>query len=94
VSASLQDRKTITPDQVRTLSVRRREALLIHATTPAVKARLTRHYEGPHRREFAASVAEARRIAGLDPAEGPAAGQAGTGRGAEALDDRQEAAQP
>jgi type IV secretion system protein VirD4 len=67
VSTSLQDRRTITPEQVRTLSARQREALIIHATTPLVRARLTRHYEGPHRREFAASVREARRIAGLDP---------------------------
>jgi hypothetical protein len=49
-----------------------REALIIHATTPPVKARLTRHYESRHRREYAASVAEARRIAGLDPPEGHA----------------------
>jgi type IV secretion system protein VirD4 len=66
MSSALQDRKTVTPDQVRTLAAHRREALVIHATTPAVKARMTRHYEGPHREEFAASVARARRIAGLD----------------------------
>jgi type IV secretion system protein VirD4 len=76
VSSSLEDRKTIRPDEVRTLSARKREALVIHATTPPVKARLTRHYEGPNRREYAASVREARRIAGLDPPEGPASDQA------------------
>jgi type IV secretory pathway TraG/TraD family ATPase VirD4 len=66
LSKTLQDRRTITPEQVRTLSARQREALVIHATTPAVRARLTRHYEGPNAKEFAASVTEARRIAGLD----------------------------
>jgi type IV secretory pathway TraG/TraD family ATPase VirD4 len=66
LSSALQDRKTLTPDQVRTLAAHKREALVIHATTPAVKAQMTRHYEGPQREIFAASVAEARRIAGLD----------------------------
>jgi type IV secretion system protein VirD4 len=70
LSSALQDRRTLTPDQVRTLSAQRREALVIHATTPAVKARMTRHYEGPYRNVFAASVAEARRIAGLDAVAG------------------------
>lgn len=68
LSSALQDRRTLTPEQVRTLSVRHREALVIHATTPAVVVRMTRHYEGPHREVFAASVREARRIAGLDAA--------------------------
>jgi type IV secretory pathway TraG/TraD family ATPase VirD4 len=69
LSTTLHDRRTVTPEQVRTLSARHREALVIHATTPAVRTRLTRHYEGPDRAVFAASVAEARRIAGLDPDE-------------------------
>jgi type IV secretory pathway TraG/TraD family ATPase VirD4 len=64
LSSALQDRRTLTPEQVRTLSTERREALVIHATTPAVKVRMTRHYEGPHRDVFAASVLEARRISG------------------------------
>jgi type IV secretory pathway TraG/TraD family ATPase VirD4 len=63
VSASVQDRRTLRPDEVRTLSARKREALVIHATTPPVKARLTRHYEGRDRAVFAASEREARRIA-------------------------------
>ncbi len=66
LQTTLQDRKTLTPEQIRTLPAARREALIIHATTPAVKARMTRHYEGPHRGEYARAVAEARRIAGLD----------------------------
>jgi hypothetical protein len=68
LSSTLQDRKAMTPGQIRTLSAARREALLIHATTPPVKARMTRHYEGPHKDEFAAATAAARRIAGLDSA--------------------------
>jgi type IV secretory pathway TraG/TraD family ATPase VirD4 len=54
-SPTLQDRDTITPEQVRTLSKRRREALIIEANTPAVKTRMVRHYQGPHRRQFAAA---------------------------------------
>jgi type IV secretion system protein VirD4 len=85
VSSSLQDRKTIRPDEVRTLSAREREALVIHATTRPVKARLTRHYESPHRRDFAASVQEARRIAGLDPPEGTTSNPAYPRAGGEGL---------
>jgi type IV secretion system protein VirD4 len=65
-SSSLHDRKTIDPAAVRTLSDQRREALVIHATTPAVKVRMTPHFEGPHRGTFARSVTAARKIAGLD----------------------------
>ena len=92
VSFSLEDRKAIRPDEVRTLSARKREALVIHATTPPVKARLARHYESKHRREYAASVQEARRIAGLDPPEGnasnPAYPQAGSISGPQESDRR------
>lgn len=62
LQTTLNDRRTITPEQIRTLSPARREALVLHATTPAVKVRMPRHYEGPHRHEFAAAVTEARRI--------------------------------
>ena len=79
LSSALQDRKTLNPGQVRTLSSRRREALVVQATTPAVKVRLTRHYEGPDRRVFASSAAEARRIAGLDPPEGMPVSGPGSG---------------
>ena len=37
------------------------------ATTPAVKVRMTRHYEGPNQDLYAAATAEARTIAGLTP---------------------------
>ena len=72
LSSAIQDRRTLTPGQVRTLKSHRREALVIHATTPAVRVRMTRHYEGPDKDVFAASVAESRKIAGLDaPAASP-----------------------
>jgi type IV secretory pathway TraG/TraD family ATPase VirD4 len=66
VSSALQDRKTLTPEEVRTLRSHRREALVIHSTTPAVRVRMTRHYEGPERVMYAESEKESRLIAGLD----------------------------
>lgn len=62
IQTTLQDRRTIRPEEIRTLSEARREALVIHATTPAVRARMTRHYEGPDRALYAAATAEAKRI--------------------------------
>ncbi|ACU77755.1 conjugative transfer gene complex protein [Catenulispora acidiphila DSM 44928] len=62
MQTTLLDRKTISPEQIRTLSSERREALVIHATTPAVKVRMQRHYEGPHAAAFATAVKEARAI--------------------------------
>lgn len=73
LSTSLQDRRTMTAEDIRTLDDMEREALVIRSTTPVVKARMTRHYEGPHRQEFAGSVRESRRIAGLDTDEDNAA---------------------
>jgi hypothetical protein len=61
LQTTLQDRKTITPDEVRTLSEEKREALVIHATTPAVKVHLVRHYEGPDQHTYAEAVTEAER---------------------------------
>ena len=82
LTSSLQDRRTLTPQEIRTLSAAEREGLIIHATTPAVKTRMTRHYESPHRDIFAASVRESRRIAGLDadlpPVHGRPAGKEDT----------------
>lgn len=63
VSSTVQDRKTLTPEQIRTVSAHHRHALVIHATTPIVRVRMTRHYEGPHRREFEASRERAQQIA-------------------------------
>jgi type IV secretory pathway TraG/TraD family ATPase VirD4 len=57
MQASLTDRKTLAPDRVRTLSEADREALVVHATTPALLVRMARHYESAHAAEYAASVA-------------------------------------
>jgi type IV secretory pathway TraG/TraD family ATPase VirD4 len=59
VQSTLHDRKTLPPAAIRTLSPQSREALVIHATTPAVLVRMTRHYEGPDRDAYARSVAAA-----------------------------------
>ncbi|MEV6968621.1 TraM recognition domain-containing protein [Hamadaea sp. NPDC051192] len=56
------DRKTISSDAVRTLSEAKREALIIHATTPAVKTRMIRHYEGPDAKAYAGAVEQARHL--------------------------------
>ncbi|ADD45068.1 type IV secretory system conjugative DNA transfer family protein [Stackebrandtia nassauensis] len=56
LSTTLVDRKILSPAEIRTLSESEREALVVHATTPAVKARLARHYETKHAKAYAASV--------------------------------------
>lgn len=48
LSASLSDRPVLTPDAIRTLDPARRQALILHATTPPVITRMVRHHEGPH----------------------------------------------
>jgi type IV secretory pathway TraG/TraD family ATPase VirD4 len=63
-NTNLTDRKTMSPDEVRTLSEREREALVIAATTPAIKTRMVRHYEGPHAKAFASAVRAARELMG------------------------------
>jgi type IV secretory pathway TraG/TraD family ATPase VirD4 len=71
MQTTLTDRKVITPDEIRTLSEHDRQALIIHATTPAVRARVPRHYETPDRDRYAAARDHARRTiaaAGAMPA--------------------------
>lgn len=68
VQTTLQDRPTINAEEIRTLSEARREALIIHATTPAVKVRMRRHYEGPHAKEFTQAVIDARALIAAQPA--------------------------
>jgi len=60
LQTTLTDRKTITPEEIRTLSEARREAVIIAGTTPAVRARLPRHYEGPDKEAYAAGREKAR----------------------------------
>ncbi len=68
---STQDKKSITPEQIRTLDASQRVALVLHATTPAVKVRMTRHYEGRDRERFAAAEAEARELLRQQSREAP-----------------------
>jgi type IV secretory pathway TraG/TraD family ATPase VirD4 len=56
--ATLNDRKTMAPDRIRTLSTERWQALIVHATTPAVLVRMTRHYRSAHASEYERSVTE------------------------------------
>jgi len=56
MQTTLQDRKVMTPEEIRTLDEMDREALIIHATTPVTKTRMERHYEGPNREAHAESV--------------------------------------
>jgi type IV secretory pathway TraG/TraD family ATPase VirD4 len=56
---SVQRHKTMTAEDIRTLSSVQREALVIHATTPAVKIRMTRHYEGPDAELYAQAEKDA-----------------------------------
>jgi type IV secretory pathway TraG/TraD family ATPase VirD4 len=65
MQTTLQDRQTITPGEVRTLSEERREALVVHATTPATKVHMQRHYESPDAKDYEAATDWAgRRIRG------------------------------
>ena len=59
---SLQEHKAMSAKAIRTLSSAKREALVIHATTPAVKVRMTRHYEGPDKALYAQAETDARAI--------------------------------
>lgn len=61
-SSSVQQHKTMTAEDIRTLNSAKREALVIHATTPAVKIRMTRHYEGPDAALYAKAEKDARTI--------------------------------
>jgi type IV secretion system protein VirD4 len=79
VQSTLHDRKTLQPEQIRTLSANRRQALVIHATTPAVLVRMTRHYEGPDRHLYAHARAQAEDILHRSTAS-PSAASASTSR--------------
>ena len=65
VQTTVVDRKTLPPERIRTLSERRREALIIHATTPPVITRMVRHYESKHAADYRTATAHARDLMGL-----------------------------
>jgi type IV secretion system protein VirD4 len=62
--ASVVDRKTMAPEDIRILGEDRRQALIIHATTPAVMTRMVRHYESRHANDYERAVGEARALMG------------------------------
>ncbi|MBS2966817.1 TraM recognition domain-containing protein, partial [Actinocrinis puniceicyclus] len=62
IGTSIQRHRTMTAEDIRTLDTAEREALVIHATTPAVKIRMTRHYEGPGAAEHARAERDARAL--------------------------------
>ncbi|GHJ45915.1 hypothetical protein Cs7R123_32570 [Catellatospora sp. TT07R-123] len=62
--ATVVDRKTMSPEAIRTLDEQDRQALVIHATTPAVKTRMVRHYESAHAKDYTRATAEARTLMG------------------------------
>jgi type IV secretion system protein VirD4 len=62
VQATVVDRKTMAPEAIRILDEEHREALVIHATTPAVKTRMVRHYESRHAKDYAQATRDARTL--------------------------------
>jgi type IV secretory pathway TraG/TraD family ATPase VirD4 len=62
VQTSVVDRKTMPGEAIRTLSADRRQALVIHATTPPVITRMRRHYEGRDASDYQRAVTEARQM--------------------------------
>jgi type IV secretion system protein VirD4 len=58
------ERPTITAAEVRTLDADRGEALIVHASTPAVKTRMRRHYQSRDAKEYERSVEETKRLLG------------------------------
>ena len=72
VNTTVTDRKTLAPERIRTLSERRRQALIIHATTPPVITRMVRSHESKHAADYRAAIADARTKLGLPPKENDA----------------------
>jgi type IV secretory pathway TraG/TraD family ATPase VirD4 len=60
--ATVVDRKTMSPEAIRILDETERQALVIHATTPAVKTRMTRHFESRHAKDYEQAAAKAREL--------------------------------
>jgi type IV secretion system protein VirD4 len=62
LQATVVDRHTMDAEQVRTLDEDRREALVIHATTPAVTTRMLRFYEGRDRKHYERAIRDAKQL--------------------------------
>ena len=66
VQASVVDRKTLAPHRIRTLDEDKREALILHGTTPPVITRMIRHHESRDHGLYTAARTHARQLMGLD----------------------------
>jgi len=73
------NRSVLSAEAIRTLTAEDREALIVHATTPAVLTRMTRHYESPHAGAYATAVADAQHL--LATANGHPANPSAVGSG-------------
>ncbi|WP_112139179.1 type IV secretory system conjugative DNA transfer family protein [Glycomyces dulcitolivorans] len=63
-SPTERERSTITAAEVRTLDADRGEALIVHASTPAVKTYMRRHYQSREAKEYERSAEETKRMLG------------------------------
>ncbi|SDD86628.1 type IV secretory system conjugative DNA transfer family protein [Glycomyces harbinensis] len=63
-SPTERERSTITSKEVRTLNADRGEALVIHASTPAVKTLMRRHYESAEAKDYERSATETKQMLG------------------------------
>lgn len=63
-SPTERERSTITAAEVRTLDAERGEALIVHASTPAVKTYMRRHYQSREAKDYERSAAETKRLLG------------------------------
>lgn len=59
ISATLADRRTIAPHEVRLLDEADRQALIVHGTIPIVRTRMTRYHEGPDAERYQRAKADA-----------------------------------
>jgi type IV secretion system protein VirD4 len=58
------ERSTITAAEVRTLDAERGEALIVHASTPAIKTHMRRHYQSREAKDYERSSVETKRMLG------------------------------
>ncbi|MEU5156107.1 TraM recognition domain-containing protein [Glycomyces sp. NPDC021274] len=69
-SPTERERSTITAAEVRTLDAERGEALIVHASTPAVKTYMRRHYQSREAKDYERSAEETKQLLGRSAAVG------------------------
>jgi type IV secretion system protein VirD4 len=62
MQATVSDRSTLSPARIRLLDEDKREALVIHATTPPVIVRMVRHHESTARKDYQRAVVWAKEL--------------------------------